>query len=158
VSDRLETLVGRALREVPLRRAPPSLEARVLREIGRLASLPWWRRSFSRWPRPARVGFTLTCGSIIAAVLGFWPWIEGGALADAAARSAGSWVPWARPALILVDLAGQLDSALTGAIPPGWLYAALSAGAILYAALFGLGAVAYQTLYLKSFSAGESRS
>jgi hypothetical protein len=158
VSDRLETLVGRALREAPLRRAPPSLESRVLREIGRRAALPWWRRSFSRWPRPARVGFALTCGSIIVAVLGAWPWTEGGALADAAAWSAGSWLPWARPALILVDVARQLDSALAGAIPPEWLYAALAAGVILYAALFGLGAAAYQTLYLKTFSAGESRS
>ena len=156
MSDRLENLVGRALRETPLRRAPPSLESRVLREIGRRAALPWWRRSFSRWPRPARVGFILTCGAIIAVVLAAWPWTEGGALAGAAAWS--SWLPWVRPALILVEAARQLDSALSGAIPAEWLYAVLAAGAILYAALFGLGAAAYRTLYLETFSAGESRS
>jgi hypothetical protein len=60
--------------------------------------------------------------------------------------------------MILLDVAEQLDSALSGAIPPEWLYAALAAGAILYGALFGLGAAAYRTLYLKTFSAGESPS
>ena len=39
MSDRLEILVGRALREAPLRRAPSSLESRVLREIGRRAAV-----------------------------------------------------------------------------------------------------------------------
>jgi hypothetical protein len=69
MSDHLETLVGRVLKETPVRRAPSSLESRVLREIGRRAALPWWRRSFSRWPRIARAGFTLVCGSVAAAVL-----------------------------------------------------------------------------------------
>jgi len=75
MSDSLEREVSRALREVPLRRAPPSLESRVLAEIGRRAALPWWRRSFARWPRPARAGFTVTCGALVAALLAAtWPW------------------------------------------------------------------------------------
>jgi hypothetical protein len=161
MSDRLESLVGRALREAPLRRAPSSLETRVLREIGRRAALPWWRRSFSRWPRLARAGFALTCGSIVAAVLAAtWPWAQGSVLAAAGAWSTGSplSLPWARSALTLVDVARELDAALVRVVPLGWLYGAMAAGAMLYAALFGLGVAAYRTLYLNPHSAGGSRS
>ena len=156
MSDSLEREVSRALREVPLRRAPPSLESRVLAEIGRRAALPWWRRSFARWPRPARAGFTVTCGALVAALLAAtWPWAPGAALAGAGARAAGSWLPWARSALTLIDVARDLGAALVRAVPLDWLYGAMAAGALLYTALFGLGAVAYRTLYLDSSSSGD---
>ena len=159
MSDRLEILVGRALREAPLRRAPSSLESRVLREIGRRAALPWWRRSFSRWPHLARAGFTLMCGSIAAAVLaGAWPWAQGGVLAAAWSAGIPLSLPWASSAWTLVDVARELDAALGRVIPLEWLYVAMAAGTILYAALFGLGAAAYRTLYLNPHSAGDSRS
>jgi len=161
MSDRLESAVDRALRAAPLRRAPASLEERVLREIGRRAQLPWWRQSFSRWPRLARAGFTVTCGSIVAAVLAATgPWAQGGVWAAAGAWSAGSALslPWARSVLTLVDAAREFEAALVRAVPPDWLYGAMAAGAVLYAALFGLGAAAYRTLYLDSHSAGEPQS
>jgi len=161
MSDPLELEVSRALRQVPLRRAPPSLESRVLAEIGRRAALPWWRRSFARWPGPARVGFAMTCAALIAALLAMTrPWAPGAALAGAAlagagARAAGSWLPWARSALTLIDVARELEAALVRVIPLDWLYGAMAAGALLYSALFGLGAVAYRTLYLNTSSAGD---
>jgi hypothetical protein len=68
------------------------------------------------------------------------------------------WLPWARSALTLVDVARELDAALVRAIPLDWLYGVLAAGTLLYAALFGLGAAAYRTLYLNLSSAGDSRS
>jgi len=158
MSDPLETSVGRALREAPLLRAPPSLESRVLRELGRRAALPWWRQSFARWPRLARAGFTVTSSSIVAAVLAAtWPWVSGGALAGSGAWAAGSplRLPWARSALTLAEVARELDAALVRVVPPEWLYGAMAAGVILYAALFGLGAAAYRTLYLNPSSAGD---
>jgi len=159
MSDALETEVSRALREVPLRRAPSSLESRVIAEIIRREALPWWRQSFTRWPRPARAVFAVACGSLAAALLmASWPFAPGGALAGAGARSARLWLPWARSALTLVDVARELDAALVRAIPLDWLYGVLAAGTLLYAALFGLGAAAYRTLYLNLSSAGDSRS
>ena len=158
MSDPLETLVERALLETPLRRAPPTLESRVLRELSRRAALPWWRHSFERWPRLARAGFTVTCGSIVAAVLAAtWPLTWGGALAGTGAWAAGSslGLPWARSALALVEVARELNAALVRAVPPEWLYGAMAAGVISYVALFGLGAAAYRTLYLNSSSAGD---
>jgi hypothetical protein len=39
-------------------------------------------------------------------------------------------------------------------VSPVWLTAALAAGALLYVMLFGLGAVAYRTLYFKPLGGG----
>ena len=70
----LARLFERTLRDLPLRRAPSTLEARVLSELRRRASLPWWRRSFSHWPALARACFGLGIAVLIA-------WIfAGGAL------------------------------------------------------------------------------
>jgi hypothetical protein len=159
MSDPRETELGRALREIPLRRAPPSLESRVLAEIGRRAALPWWRQSFARWPGPARVGFAVTSAALVAALLAAsWPWAPGAELAGAGARAAGSWLPWARSVLILIDVAREVEAALVRAVPLDWLYGAMAAGALLYTALFGLGAAAYRTLYIDPSSSGESPS
>jgi hypothetical protein len=57
-----------------------------------------------------------------------------------------------------VDAAREFEAALVRAVPPDWLYGAMAAGAVLYAALFGLGAAAYRTLYLDSHSAGDPQS
>lgn len=59
--EELEQLVERALRRLPLRTAPPTLECRVHRELHRLAAQPWWRHSFVHWPAAARAGFVLVC-------------------------------------------------------------------------------------------------
>jgi hypothetical protein len=161
MTDPLESLASRVLRDAPLRHAPSSLESRVLAEIGRRAALPWWRQSFPRWPGLARVGFTVTCGSIVAALLAAaWPWAPGGMLAGAGAWSAGgsAWLPWARSVVTLVDVARELEAALVRVVPLDWLYGAMAGGALLYAALFGLGATAYRALYLNSSSAGECRT
>ncbi len=55
----LERLVGDVLRDQPLRRAPASLEARVLSQIHQRQVLPWWRMSFTQWPMAARVALVL---------------------------------------------------------------------------------------------------
>lgn len=116
----LESRVGRLLRSAPLRCAPHSLEQRVLQEIARREALPWWRRKFSRWPRPAQACLATVCCLIIAGVL----------RAD---------LPWPAGAL----------AAVLQLVPPGLVYGAMAAAALVYTALFGLGAAAYRTLYLQ---------
>ncbi len=49
----------------------------------------------------------------------------------------------------------ELAALIVRAVPPEWLYAGLAVSAALYAALFGLGAAAYRTLYLNSKFAGD---
>jgi hypothetical protein len=101
----------------------------------------------------------MTCGALVATLFAAtWPWAPGAALAGAGARAAGSWLPWARSALTLIDVARELEAALIRAVPLDWLYGAMAAGVLLYTALFGLGAVAYRTLYLNPSSSGDSAS
>jgi hypothetical protein len=143
-NDPLEPVFDRALRELPLRRAPTSLESRVLRELERRAALPWWRRSFTHWPLMARAAFLVICGA--SAVLA----IVGAATAAADVRS----LYWAREIGALMASGGSLLGLLARIAPPLWLYEGIAVCGVLYAALFGLGAVLYRTLYLQSM-AGE---
>jgi hypothetical protein len=142
--DPLEPMFDRALRELPLRRAPTSLESRVLRELERRAMLPWWRRSFTHWPLMARAAFLVICGASAGLA------ITGAATAAADVRS----LYWAREIGALMASGGSLLTLLTHIAPPLWLYEGIAVCGMLYAVLFGLGAVLYRTLYLQSM-AGE---
>jgi hypothetical protein len=141
---KLERLVDQALHGLPPRRAPSNLEARVLEELALQAALPWWKRSFMQWPKAARVlllgictalgGLTILGGSRIA--IGF-----GTALRPASELDR---------AQTLLTTAKDLLATLVGTIPPMWIYEGLALAAILYVALFALGAAAYRTLYLEA--------
>jgi hypothetical protein len=141
---RLETAIDAALRELPLRPAPPSLELQVLEELSRRAALPWWRRSFASWPGAARVGFVLMCVVLVGLAFlgGVWAMQNLGSPALGALS-----MPWARHVFALMGAAGELAS-LVRIVPPEWVYEGLAASVALYATLFGLGVVAYRTLYL----------
>src|ERR1700692_901983 len=142
--DPLQQLFDRALGELPLRRAPPTLEARVCGELTRRAARPWWRRSFAQWPLPARAVFLVLCAVLIR--LAFM----GGSAAGAGIHS----LPWARQAGWLVASLANLAAAIAHISPPAWLYEGLAVCGVLYAVLFGLGAVVYRMLYLQS-TAGD---
>lgn len=144
----LARLFERTLRDLPPRRAPSTLEARVLCELRRRALLPWWRRSFSHWPAFARAGFGLGSAVLIA-------WIfAGGALLmevlQSLPTSGERWIPWGRSAVALAGAVAQLAAALARAVPLSWIYEGLAVSAVLYAALFGLGIAGYRTLYRSS--------
>lgn len=150
----LESRVERLLRAAPTRRAPRSLEQRVLREIARREALPWWRRSFSRWPRFAQACLAVISILAIVAVLGAdLSWPDGAFTGGGMPAAAGSLlIAWLEPARTLLETARNLDASVMRLVPTGWLYGAMAAAALLYAALFGLGAAAYRTLYLQPTS------
>jgi hypothetical protein len=135
----LERLLDRTLHELPLRRAPLTLESRVFGELERRAALPWWRRSFVHWPLLARAAFLVICGALVN--LAFL----GGATVVAGVRS----LSWAREIGGLLASAGNLAALLGRMAPPSWAYEAIAVCAVLYAVLFGLGAAVYRTLYLQ---------
>src|SRR5579859_2751463 len=90
---RLENVIDRALGELPLRRAPAGLEARVLAELSRRAALPWWQQSFTGWPGIARVGFVVMCVVLVGLAFlgGVW------ALQNLGSPALGVLsLPWAR--------------------------------------------------------------
>jgi hypothetical protein len=132
----VDELLQRLLRELPPRRAPHTLESRVLAELQRRAVQPWWRRSFVHWPIAARSGFVVVCAALIALALTGDSWM---------ATPASSWL---RHAVAITSIAGNFAASLAGAIPR-WLNLLLAAAALLYAFLFGLGAAAYRLLYLQ---------
>jgi hypothetical protein len=137
--DALERLLDHALHDLPLRRAPQTLESRVLRELERRAAMPWWRGSFTHWPPPARAAFLLICAALI------WLAFRGGATAAAGLGS----LTWTREVAMFMTSAGNLAALLARATLPAWAYQAAAVCALLYAILFGLGAVVYRTLYLQ---------
>jgi hypothetical protein len=88
----------------------------------------------------ARAGFLLICtGSAGLAV-------AGAAAAAADVRS----LYWAREIGSLMASGGNLFALLAGISPPLWFYEGIGVCAVLYAALFGLGAALYRTLYLQA--------
>jgi len=146
---KLEHLIHQALHDLPPRRAPGSLELRVLAAIEQQARLPWWRQSFAHWPMPAQAAFIAVSIAVIAGILRLPP---GGEAFDSF-RSLAANLAW-------FDAVGVVSAALadsvrivTRSIPPLWLYGGLTLVAGLYATLFGLGAVAYRAL--RPFRAGQ---
>jgi len=139
-----ERLLVRTLNELPLRRAPATLESRVLRELERRASLPWWRRSFAHWPLLARAVFVVICCALIRMAF------LGGAVLIAGVGS----LAWMRHVGALLAVGGNVAALLARTAPPAWVYEGIAVCAVLYAVLFGLGAVLYRTLYLQP-SAGD---
>jgi hypothetical protein len=150
-----EALVHRALRELPLRRAPARLEYRVLQELGRRSALPWWRGSFMRWPRTVQAAFGFTCAAltVLTVIASGRVGAHLGALQPAAALP----MSWLQRLTTLAAVAEELTASLGRLLPVGWVYAGLVASVALYAALSGLAVAAYRTLYLKSEPAGDLR-
>ena len=143
--DRLERLLGDTIRHLPAKPAPRTLESRVLGELARRGSQPWWRRSFGHWPPFARVGWVMACGVLIGITLLGGPWT----MTVGSLQGAGAMSSWIRQAAAITGTVGNLGASLVDAIPATWLFLGLAAATLLYAFLFGLGAVAYRLLYLQ---------
>jgi hypothetical protein len=146
----LEVRLGRALRALPERRAPATLESRVLDALARRAPLPWWRRSFGEWPAAARVAFGLT--STVLVVLT----VLAAAAANANLGSLGASHALATPLLhdasVFFVITRTLSVSLASILSSTWVLGFLIASAALYAALFGLTIAGYRTLYLNADS------
>lgn len=144
-ADRLANLVHAVLREQPARRAPPSLEARVLAEITRREALPWWRTSFLHWPLPMRVLFLLVSLGFVKLTLSVFSWL----IADAPVSQAiSNAVASTRSTTSALATLADLFMAAIHAIPPLWLHAGLALVALSYLTLFALSAFGYRMLYL----------
>jgi len=144
--EEMERLIHRTLRDLPPRRAPHSIEQRVLAEIARRAALPWWRKSFVHWPVPARAGFILLCAGLVKLALMGGVWIMAGF--DAAQFKAAFAQPfaWMESGLVVVNAIAAFFDIILRNIPPVWLYGSLIFFASIYAALFGLGAAVYKAV------------
>ncbi|MDE2305904.1 MAG: hypothetical protein KGL34_10110 [Gammaproteobacteria bacterium] len=146
IDDETAALVDRGLHTLAPRPAPAALEARVMAELQRRAALPWWRRPVAAWPPAPR--FALIAASL-AAVPFAWragAWTAGG-LATIAQR-AGAPLGLLRDILHSTIVAQSAMRLFDGGLPPPWVLALVVIATTLYAALLGLGAFAYRSLYL----------
>lgn len=145
--DPLERTIHRALRELPTRRAPRTLEERVLAEIARRAALPWWRKSFAHWPLVARAVFAVVLIGVVKFVLMGAVWVTAGFDAEQFREAFATPFAWMEAGFSVVNAISGFFEIVLRSIPPLCLYGGLAVLASLYAALFGLGAAAYRTLY-----------
>jgi hypothetical protein len=57
-------------------------------------------------------------------------------------------LPWLHAGADVLNAIVSMGELVIRVIPAEWLYGAAALGVLLYAALFGLGTVAYRTLYV----------
>ena len=144
----MEARLGQALRTLPERRAPATLESRVLDALARRVPLPWWRRSFAEWPAAARVAFGVT--SAVLVVLTVLAAAAANANLGALGGSHALSTPVLHDASVFFDITRTLSVLLASILSSSWVLGCLIAGAALYAALFGLAIAGYRTLYLNA--------
>ena len=147
--QKLERLIQQTLRDLPPRRAPSSLETRVLAELERRAALPWWRKSYAHWPLLARCTFLIGSGAVLKLVIMAAVWVLVGFQTGPVNETLAASSAWA---IALGDLAGSLvdfAKAVLSTVPRFWLYAGALCLASMYATLLGVGTFAYRLLHAK---------
>ena len=147
IDEKLERLVGQALREQPLRRAPASLETRVLTQIAARARLPWWRRGIASWPNSVRIPVLASCAVCVPLVWIGSVWLATRLVALVTHPGiAGPLASVRNTGRAIVSLAA-LFGHIVQSIPREWVVGGLIATATLYATLFALVALGYSLLY-----------
>jgi hypothetical protein len=145
--EKLERLVGQVLRDQPLRRAPASLEARVLGELAARARLPWWRRGVASWPAAVRVPVIAACAICVPLVWVLSLWLAGHLVSIATHPGVPGPIANLWDAGRAVASLGAITAHIVRIIPREWLVGGIIATATLYAVLFALVAVGYSLLY-----------
>ncbi|MFI5337640.1 MAG: hypothetical protein ACHQ5A_12705 [Opitutales bacterium] len=143
----LEQLIHRELHALPPRRAPRTLESRVLAAIEHRASVPWYHQSWSYWPAAVRATFLAALTGASAAAVAALYLVSQGASGDTLAREVGSRFQIFSQLYAAGAWVFDFGARLFASIPSLWLYGGLAVVAAFYAAFLGLGAVAYRTLY-----------
>jgi hypothetical protein len=144
--EKLERLVGQVLRDQPLRRAPASLETRVLSELAARARLPWWRRGVACWPAAVRVPVITVCAVCVPVVWILSLWLAARLASATRSRIAGPLATIRGAGHTLASL-GTVTNHIVQSIPRDWLLGGMIATATLYAVLFALVALGYSLLY-----------
>lgn len=143
----LEQFIHRELRSLPARRAPRSLESRVLTALEHRATIAWYHRSWSYWPAAVRAAFLVVAAGVAGAAIVGSSLMARGVDVSAVAQQAGSRFPLAAQLYAVGSWAAEFAGHLTSNIPTLWLYGGLATVAALYATFFGLSAAAYRAFY-----------
>ena len=143
---KLERLISGVVAGLPTRRAPLTLEGRVLAAISE-GNTPLARvQGFASWPAPLR---WLAFPALTAVAAGLML-MAGGAGRDTAdlarALVPGGWTALWDALRATVEAAGGAMALLGSSLPGSWWYVALAVLACWYAGVVGLGFAAYRLL------------
>lgn len=145
--EELEQKIHAVLREQPPRRAPMSLEARVLGEIARRQALPWWHQSYAYWPNAIKLSFlviaTGVAGGVLLASMHMLGLVSGDSIRQL-------FEPLFGAAHTLRAAGAAVAGLVTPAMPEisnTVLYGGLAVVGGAYAVMLGLGATAYRVLW-----------
>jgi hypothetical protein len=136
VDEDLERKITQVLRDQPLRRAPSTLERRVLAQVEARAAAAHWRRGFAHWPIAARVAFLAASVGVVKVALSIVMWLS---MPRASAFDLPSQLAWLQTLFVAVG-------SIARTVPSLWVHAGIAVLAIMYVALFGIGASAYRTM------------
>jgi hypothetical protein len=137
--NELERQLTRALQEQPLRRAPSSIEQRVLARIAAEGATARWRRGFTHWPVAARVAFLAASVGAVKLVFMFTMWLSTPLGSPALPFDLPSQVAWVQTLFIAIG-------SVVRTVPSLWIHAGVIILMVMYAAVFGIGASAYRTV------------
>jgi len=137
--DELERLVTRTLQDQPLRRAPDSLERRVLAQLESGAAVARWRRGFAHWPLAARVAFLAASVGLVKLALSIAMWLSTPLASPVSSFDLPSQVAWLQTLFVVF-------ASISRTVPSLWVHAGIALLVIMYVALFGIGATAYRTV------------
>lgn len=143
---KLEQLINKVCAEQPLRAAPATLQARVMRELQQRMTLPWWRQSFMHWPRSMQAVFVITAVAASQATLMLAAWLST-YFNSAAATTFTQRTSWLQSVTKLWSVCGELVAQAYHHIPLLWLYGVALCVVALYTVLIGLSAAVYGSLY-----------
>jgi hypothetical protein len=144
--EKLERLIGDLARAQPARRAPMSLEQRVLSELRRQV-MPWWQQNFLYWPLLARVVLMMVGVVVARLCLGVTTWVGGGSRLLASHSALTLPAELGHKVLNVATGTKDLGLVVIHAIPTMWIVIALGVMAVFYATFFGLCAGAYRMLF-----------
>ena len=137
--NELERQLTRALQEQPLRRAPSTLERRVLAQIASEGATARWRRGFTHWPVAARVAFLAASVGVVKLAFMITMWLSSPLVSPALPFDLPSQVSWVQTLFVAI-------ASVVRTVPSLWIHAGVVILLVMYAAVFGIGASAYRTV------------
>jgi hypothetical protein len=148
-----ELLVAERLRSVPLRRAPASLEARVMGAIaagtpqpGKVDHAPhWYSGDFRRWPLHVQILFALVCVALAWLLTQPLTEVTNSAPARLGDELRSSWSVMQALATVIASLGDSL-LALLRAMPTTLLVIVTGIAATSYSLLVGASALVFRSI------------